>query len=253
MNKQSTESKTRRDLTSKYLKWQAKITVSLGISIDEIRPKLYKRYEIKTGLNPWINSKSLQIMTNIQSKIDLLELVSERSKDFWNKIKIFPEKEMIFERVLEPRLFEDKEINELVKKLQFNFIFPIIDRARLHDKFYNLISEYIKLKKEIDELKNENIKIKTENTKLKHDKEEVEIENIKLKQNLDKFKKELKFKKNHKFQKKCILIFQVLLGEKSIIEYRLPFLNGLEFDVFFQKCQIALEVQGAQHRLHNTS
>ncbi|RHZ88868.1 hypothetical protein Glove_21g42 [Diversispora epigaea] len=106
---------------------------------------------------------------------------------------------MIFERVLESRSFEDKEINELL----------IIDRARLHDKFYNLVSEYIKLEKEINELKNENIKIKTENTKLKHDKEE----------------------------EKCILISQVLLGEKLIIKYRPPFLNGLELDAFFQKCQ----------------
>ncbi|CAG8707562.1 14832_t:CDS:2, partial [Cetraspora pellucida] len=46
---------------------------------------------------------------------------------------------------------------------------------------------------------------------------------------------------------------QVLLGEKLIIEYRLPFLNGLELDAFFQKYRIALEVQGAQHRLHSTS
>jgi hypothetical protein len=30
-------------------------------------------------------------------------------------------------------------------------------------------------------------------------------------------------------------------------------LNGLELDAFFQKCQIGLEVQGAQHRFHNTS
>ncbi|CAG8470406.1 6567_t:CDS:2, partial [Ambispora gerdemannii] len=126
---------------------------------------------------------------------------------------------MIFERVLESRSFEDKEINEL----------------------------------EIDELKNENIKIKTENTKLKHDKEEVETENIKLKQDLDEFKKELESKKNRKFQEKCILIAQVLLGEKPIIEYRPPFLNGLELDAFFQKYPIALEVQGAQHRLHSTS
>jgi hypothetical protein len=30
-------------------------------------------------------------------------------------------------------------------------------------------------------------------------------------------------------------------------------LNGLELDAFFQKYRIALEVQGAQHRLHSTS
>ncbi|CAG8624134.1 362_t:CDS:10, partial [Diversispora eburnea] len=70
-----------------------------------------------------------------------------------------------------------------------------------------------KLLDEITELRKENIKIKTENTELKQD--------------LDEFKKELEFKKNRKFQEKCILIAQVLLGEKP--------------------------VQGAQHRLHSTS
>jgi hypothetical protein len=30
-------------------------------------------------------------------------------------------------------------------------------------------------------------------------------------------------------------------------------MQGLELDAFFQKYQITLEVQGAQHRLHNTS
>ncbi|CAI2187737.1 19610_t:CDS:2 [Funneliformis geosporum] len=44
-----------------------------------------------------------------------------------------------------------------------------------------------------------------------------------------------------------------ILNEEPMIEYRPPFLNGLELDAFFQKYQIALEVQGAQHRLHSTS
>ncbi|CAG8668101.1 1802_t:CDS:1, partial [Paraglomus brasilianum] len=55
-----------------------------------------------------------------------------------------------------------------------------------------------------------------------------------------------------KFQTKCIQIAEKFLNEKPIIEYRPPFLKGLEFDAFFQKYQIALEVQGSQHRLHNT-
>src|SRR6266498_765683 len=38
-----------------------------------------------------------------------------------------------------------------------------------------------------------------------------------------------------------------------MIKYRPPFLNGLELDAFFQKYRITLEVQKAQHRLHNTS
>ncbi|CAG8627674.1 1041_t:CDS:2, partial [Diversispora eburnea] len=86
-----------------------------------------------------------------------------------------------------------------------------------------------KLLDEITELRKENIKIKTKNTNLKQD--------------LDEFKKELESKKNP----------QVLLGEKSVIEYRPPFLNELELDVFFQKYWIALEVQGAQYQLHSTS
>ncbi|CAG8645977.1 2829_t:CDS:10, partial [Dentiscutata erythropus] len=52
---------------------------------------------------------------------------------------------------------------------------------------------------------------------------------------------------------KCILVAQILLNEEPIIEYRPSFLNGLELDAFFQKHQIALEIQGAQYRLHNTS
>ena len=56
-----------------------------------------------------------------------------------------------------------------------------------------------------------------------------------------------------KFQTRCIQIAKEILNEEPIIEYRPPFLNGLELDAFFQKYQIALEVQGAQHRLHNTS
>ncbi|CAG8563072.1 1449_t:CDS:2 [Cetraspora pellucida] len=138
---QSAESKTHKTLTPEYLKWEAEITVVPGISIDGIRSKLYKCYEKETGLDSWINSESSQIMTNIQPKIDLLELVSERS-------------------------FEDKEINEL---------------------------------------------------------------------------------------EKCILIAQVLLGEKLILEYRPPYLNELELDAFFQKYRIALKVQRNQHQFHSTS
>ncbi|RHZ79479.1 hypothetical protein Glove_144g53 [Diversispora epigaea] len=250
MEEQSTESKTHKTLTPEYLEWQAQLTDLPRILTDEIHPKLYKHYKEETGLDPWINSDSSQTMANTQPKINLPELVWQRFENLWNEVKIFSEEEMVFERALEFRLFEDKEINKLVKKLQFNLSFLIIDRERIHDKFY---SEYIKLEKGIDELKNENIEIKTENTKLKYDKEEVETENIKLKQDLDEFKKELESKKNRKFQGKCILIAQVLLGEEPVVEYRPSFMEGLELDAFFQHHRIALEVQGAQHRLHHTS
>ncbi|GBB91128.1 hypothetical protein RclHR1_18270002 [Rhizophagus clarus] len=48
-------------------------------------------------------------------------------------------------------------------------------------------------------------------------------------------------------------IAKEILKEEPIIEYHPPFLDGLELDAFFQKYRIALEVQGAQHRLHSTS
>ncbi|RHZ49144.1 hypothetical protein Glove_529g27 [Diversispora epigaea] len=44
-----------------------------------------------------------------------------------------------------------------------------------------------------------------------------------------------------------------ILNEEPIIEYRPPFLNGLELDAFFRHHRIRLEVQGSQHRLHSTS
>jgi len=76
---------------------------------------------------------------------------------------------------------------------------------------------------------------------------------VKLEQDIDELKKELESKKKRKFQEKCILIAQVLLGEEPIVEYRPSFMGGLELDAFFRHHRMALEVQGAQHRHHNTS
>src|ERR1043165_3857627 len=45
---------------------------------------------------------------------------------------------------------------------------------------------------------------------------------VKLEQDIDELKKELESKKNRKFQEKCILIAQVLLGEEPIVEYISP-------------------------------
>src|SRR3954468_12464368 len=70
---------------------------------------------------------------------------------------------------------------------------------------------------------------------------------------LEQDQAEREAKKNRKFQTRCIQIAKEILNEEPIIEYRPPFLNGLELDAFFQKYRIALEVQGAQHRLHSTS
>ncbi len=70
---------------------------------------------------------------------------------------------------------------------------------------------------------------------------EFEARNAKLKPIIEEFTKKseschLVFvfdKKNRKFQTKCIQIAEKILNEKLIIEYRPPFLNGLEFDAFF--------------------
>ncbi|EXX53152.1 hypothetical protein GLOIN_2v1780270 [Rhizophagus irregularis DAOM 181602=DAOM 197198] len=86
-------------------------------------------------------------------------------------------------------------------------------------------------------------------TKLKQDQAEIDARILKLEQD----QAEREDKKNRKFQTRCIQIAKEILNEESIIEYRPPFLNGLELDAFFQKYRIALEVQGAQHRLHSTS
>ncbi|RHZ51732.1 hypothetical protein Glove_471g6 [Diversispora epigaea] len=42
-------------------------------------------------------------------------------------------------------------------------------------------------------------------------------------------------------------------NEEPVVEYRPSFMEGLELDAFFRSNRIALEVQGAQHRLHHTS
>ena len=76
---------------------------------------------------------------------------------------------------------------------------------------------------------------------------------LELEQNIDGLKKELESKKNHKFQEKCILIAQVLLGKKLIVKYQQSFMRRLELDAFFQKYQITLKVRGTQHRFHRTS
>ena len=78
---------------------------------------------------------------------------------------------------------------------------------------------------------------------------ELEARILKLEQD----QAEREAKKNHKFQTRCIQIAKEILNEEPMIEYRPPFLNGLELDAFFQKYRIALEVQGAQHRFHSTS
>ncbi|RHZ49092.1 hypothetical protein Glove_530g2 [Diversispora epigaea] len=133
----------------------------------------------------------------------------------------------------------------------------------------NLLEEKAKkirlaeLEAEKAELEAENADIRAENIKLRCIKAtilEIETRNAKLKPIIEEFTKKSESshlvstfgKKNRKFQTKCIQIAEEILNEELIIEYRPPFLNGLEFNAFFQKYQIALEVQGSQHRFHNT-
>ena len=82
---------------------------------------------------------------------------------------------------------------------------------------------------------------------------ELKAEVAKLRRDIDELKKESESKKNCKFQTRYIQIAKEILNEEPMIEYRPPFLDGLELDAFFQKYRIALEVQGAQHRFHSTS
>src|SRR4051794_39233050 len=114
-------------------------------------------------------------------------------------------------------------------------------------------SEIDSLRQRITELELRNAEpikqIMEENNR--HDARLKELETRILK--LEQDQSERESKKNRKFQTRCIQIAKVILNEEPIIEYRPPFLNGLELDAFFQNYRIALEVQGAQHRLHSTS
>ncbi|CAG8641179.1 7232_t:CDS:1, partial [Diversispora eburnea] len=81
----------------------------------------------------------------------------------------------------------------------------------------------------------------------------LETRNAKIRPIIEEFAKKSESKKNRKVQNKCIQIAKEILNEELLIEYRPPFLNGLELNAFFQKYRIALKVQGAQHRFHSTS
>ncbi|PKK69252.1 hypothetical protein RhiirC2_781245 [Rhizophagus irregularis] len=85
------------------------------------------------------------------------------------------------------------------------------------------ISEF---KARIEELEKNRAVIVAENAELRS-------RVAKLEQDIVELKKEFESKKNRKFQEKCILIAQVLLGEELIVEYCPSFMRGLELDAFF--------------------
>ncbi|CAG8734985.1 31576_t:CDS:2, partial [Racocetra persica] len=117
------------------------------------------------------------------------------------------------------------------------------------------------MQSDIDLLKQVNIKLTARITELKpiaKEKEKVEIriielkqtkklnqtENAELKAEIAKLKQDVEHesKKNRKFQEKCILITQVLLGEEPIIEYCPSFMRELKLGAFFPRHRIALEI-----------
>ncbi|CAG8629024.1 9119_t:CDS:1 [Racocetra fulgida] len=178
-------------------------------------------------------------------------------------------------------LLEEKAKEVTLTELKAKNAELMVEKANLEAKN----AEYIKLKDETAKLKTENTKLlnqiiekyaknKADIVKLKTGLRypilfecikmtilELEAKNAILRPIIEEFAKKSEYshlvtvfdKKNRKFQAKCVQIAVDILNEKPIIEYRPPFLNGLELDAFFQKYQIALEVQGSQHRLHSTS
>ncbi|RHZ81474.1 hypothetical protein Glove_120g239 [Diversispora epigaea] len=69
-------------LTPEYLEWKAKLTELPSILTNKIRSRFCKRYKKKTGLNPWLNSKTFQIEENADDYM---------SHDCVIKISKFPE------------------------------------------------------------------------------------------------------------------------------------------------------------------
>jgi hypothetical protein len=131
------------------------------------------------------------------------------------------------------------------------------EKADIEDMYIELLKqikeEYTRCDAEKAEFKARIEELEKNRTDTVAENAELRARVVKLEQDIDELKKELESKKNRKFQEKCILIAQVLLGEEPIVEYRPSFMRGLELDAFFRHHRMALEVQGVQHRLYNTS
>jgi hypothetical protein len=107
----------------------------------------------------------------------------------------------------------------------------------IEEKYARRDVEKAEFKAKIEELEKNRTDIVAENA-------ELSSRVVKLEQDIVELKKELEPKKNRKFQEKCILVAQVLLGEEPIVEYRPHFLNGLELDAFFQNIELHWKCKG---------
>jgi len=123
-----------------------------------------------------------------------------------------------------------QRITELETELKVKNIKYVKLKAKIADLEAENI-EYIRLKVKIAELEVENIKFETKYAKYVR----LKAKNAKLETEIEEYTKKLEFKKNRKFQIRCIQIAKEILNEKPIIKYCPSFLNGLEFDAFFQK------------------
>ena len=125
------------------------------------------------------------------------------------------------------------------------------EKADIEDMYIELLEaireEYTRRDAEKAEFKARIEELEKNRTDAVAENAELRARVVKLEQDIDELKKELESKKKRKFQEKCILIAQVLLGEEPIVEYRPSFMRGLELDAFFRDYRMALEVQGAQH------
>ena len=98
------------------------------------------------------------------------------------------------------------------------------------------------------------VKLEARILKLQQDQAEKEARILKLEQNqaekearilkLEQDQAERETKKNRKFQTRCIQIAKEILNEEPMIEYRPPFLNGLELDALLPK--ISNRIGGAR-------
>ncbi|CAG8608630.1 11834_t:CDS:2, partial [Diversispora eburnea] len=152
--------------------------------------------------------------------------------------------------LLKPKVFGDKETDEYVKMFQ-RMLGYISDEMNAFQS--KRIEESGVLQFQCDEYISKIFELKAQ-------KYDLEYKNKNQKYLIDELKKQLESshlvtvegKKNHKFQEKCILIAQILFNEEPVVEYRSSFMEDLELDAFFRINRIALETQGAQHRLHHT-